>query len=181
VIISFDVHYSSDLESLLATPKFQELAVTVCSSCSLNVSDKKFVSFSAGEMPIPGTSLRSLGCGHNCPVPDSSLKSPTVTARMQLSHRDSAVDASRTDRQNSANDNKPAGSVHPKVPPAASCKVENFGFVCAWKELPEIQRLFAACAASAVEGFQVLAKCSAMQQLTQLFSDAISAAEVARC
>ena len=117
-------------------------------------------------MPIPGTSQRSLGYGNSCPVPDSSSKSPATTARVQQSLRDNAVNTPRVDRQDSANDSKSA-QVHPKIPLAAGCKVENFVFVCAWKEFPDIQRLFAACAVSAVEGFQVPAFCSASPQLTQ--------------
>ena len=151
---SCDTRCSPDLESILAAPKFQELAVCVCSSCSLKISDKKFLAISAGEMPIPGASQRSLGYGNSYPAPDSSLQSPAATARIQLSQRDNAVDTPRVDRLDSANDTK-SPQVHPKVPNAAGCKAENFAFVCAWKEFPDIQRLFAACAASAVEGFQV--------------------------
>jgi hypothetical protein len=43
--------------------------------------------------------------------------------------------------------------MHPKR--AAASVLDSFTFVCAWKEMPDIQRLFAACAASAVGGFQV--------------------------
>jgi hypothetical protein len=162
-----DTPWYADLDSLLADPKFQEQSVSVCSSCSLNISDKKLVSFSTGEAPIPGNSLRSLGYGTSCPVPDLFSKSPVVTARTQ-SHQMEKVDGTpRAEVQSIAKEQRHIAQMHSKTIAAIVSKNENFAFVCAWKEVPEIQRLFAVCAASAVGGFQVCCSLSCAMLLTQ--------------
>lgn len=143
--------------------------MSVCSSCSLNISDKKLLSFSTGETPIPGNSQRSIGYGSSCPVPDQSSKSPIVTARTLLHQKENAHDSPRAEHQINTSDQRPIAQVHSKATAAVGSKIENFAFVCAWKEVPEIQRLFAVCAASAVEGFQVCPiQITAMHLITQL-------------
>ncbi len=153
--VLFDTFWSADLDSLLADHKFQDQAVSVCSGCSLGISDKKLLSISTGETPIPGNSLRSLGCATNCPVVDLSSKSPNVTARMNSHEKNQADDTPRAEHEVSADGQRMIAQVHPKANPGVGSKVGNFAFLCAWKDVPEIQRLFEVCAASAVGGFQV--------------------------
>jgi hypothetical protein len=64
-----------------------------------------------------------------------------------------ADDAAHASHQAIALDHRP--SAQTKAAVASATKSESFSFVCGWKEVPEIQRLFAACASSYVGGFQV--------------------------
>ena len=154
----FGVTCSADLESLLLTAKFQEQTVLVCGSCSMRISDLKLLSFSQGEAPIPGNSIRSLGHKSFSDLPSKS----SISSSHMHSKQKNAVDYddAHTDYQAVDDDHHPIAQVYPKAPYAPAA--ENFALVCAWKEVPEIQRLFVSCASSAVGGFQVCTTCAAV-------------------
>ena len=72
-----------------------------------------------------------------------------------MSRKEQAADgaAHAAHQSSAALDHRPVAQAKAAV--ASAAKSESFSFVCAWKDVPEIQRLFAACAASRVGGFQV--------------------------
>jgi hypothetical protein len=156
-----DVIGFTDLESLLLTPKFQEQTVLLCSGCSMRISDMKLLSFSQGEAPIPGSSMRELGHKCSLPVPDLPSQLTVESSRTQLKQKEK-YDDTHADLRARVHEERPTAPPkgnHTTVDPG------NFTMVCAWKEVPEIHRLFWACAASAVGGFQVCAICTAVSYL----------------
>jgi hypothetical protein len=74
---------------------------------------------------------------------------------LQISRKEQAAGgaAHASHPASAALDHRPVAQAKAAV--ASAAKSESFSFVCAWKDVPEIQRLFAACAASHVGGFQV--------------------------
>ncbi len=130
----------------------------VCGSCSMRISDLKLLSFSQGEAPIPGNSIRSLS--HKA-YSDLPSKSSISSSHTQLKQKDTVDDDdAHTSHQAIFHDHRPITQVYPKATHAPVA--ENFALVCAWKEVPEIQRLFVVCATSAVGGFQVCTICTAV-------------------
>jgi hypothetical protein len=152
----------------------------------MRMSDSKLLSFASGEIPIPGDSQRSLGRTPALPVLPlhlhlllhSLISAPPLTELHQIRRKEQAADgaAHASHQASAALDHRPVAQAK------AAAKSESFSFVCAWKDIPEIQQLFAACAASHTGGFQVqrgqIASCCLC---LKLFAVTVSAHEATGC